>query len=108
MAGKASLDSVLSQVPLFSSCNAKELKAIARLTTGLRLAKGTVVTRQGVHSSPRCGHPAPVLVLSLGPLPGYSPAMPVWNRGPLKVVWLSQTSGTTEPTRRSGGPSYHL
>src|SRR4051794_35866606 len=47
MAGKASLNTVLSQVPLFSSCNAKELKSIARLTTGLRLPTGTVVTRQG-------------------------------------------------------------
>ncbi len=47
MAGKDSLNGVLSQVPLFSLCNAKELKSIARLTTGLRLAAGTVVARQG-------------------------------------------------------------
>ncbi len=47
MTGKDSLNSVLSQVPLFSLCNAKELKGIARLTTGLRLAAGTVVARQG-------------------------------------------------------------
>ena len=47
MAGKDSLNSVLSQVPLFSLCNAKELKGIARLTTGLNLAAGTVVARQG-------------------------------------------------------------
>jgi CRP/FNR family transcriptional regulator, cyclic AMP receptor protein len=47
MPGKASLNSVLSHVPLFSSCNAKELKGIGRLTTGLNLAAGTVVARQG-------------------------------------------------------------
>ena len=47
MAGKASLNSVLSQVPLFASCSAKELKGIARLTTGLRLDAGSVVARQG-------------------------------------------------------------
>jgi CRP-like cAMP-binding protein len=47
MTRKASLNGVLPHVPLFSSCNAKELKSIARLTTGLRLATGTVVTRQG-------------------------------------------------------------
>lgn len=47
MAGKDSLNNVLSHVPLFSLCNAKELKSIARLTTGLRLAAGTVVARQG-------------------------------------------------------------
>lgn len=47
MAGKASLNDELAQVPLFSLCNAKELKSISRLTTGLRLAAGTVVTRQG-------------------------------------------------------------
>jgi CRP/FNR family transcriptional regulator, cyclic AMP receptor protein len=47
MTRKASLNDVLSHVPLFSSCNAKELKSIARLTTGLHLAAGTVVTRQG-------------------------------------------------------------
>jgi CRP/FNR family transcriptional regulator, cyclic AMP receptor protein len=47
MTRKASLNGVLAHVPLFSSCNAKELKSIARLTTGLHLAAGTVVTRQG-------------------------------------------------------------
>ncbi len=47
MTRKASLDGGLSRVPLFSLCQAKELKSIARLTTGLRLAAGTVVTHQG-------------------------------------------------------------
>lgn len=47
MPGKASIDSALSQVPLFASCNSKELKGIARLTTGLNLAAGTIVARQG-------------------------------------------------------------
>ena len=47
MAGKSSLNTVLAQVPLFASCTAKELKGIARLTTGLRLDAGTVVARQG-------------------------------------------------------------
>ena len=47
MIRKASLNTVLAHVPLFSSCNAKELKSIGRLTTGLRLDAGTVVTRQG-------------------------------------------------------------
>ncbi len=47
MTRKASLTGVLPHVPLFSSCNAKELKSIARLTTGLRLTAGTVVARQG-------------------------------------------------------------
>ena len=47
MTRKTSLTGVLPQVPLFSSCNAKELKSIARLTTGLNLTAGTVVARQG-------------------------------------------------------------
>jgi CRP/FNR family transcriptional regulator, cyclic AMP receptor protein len=47
MAGKGSLNTVLAQVPLFASCTTKELKGIARLTTGLRLDAGTVVARQG-------------------------------------------------------------
>ncbi len=47
MTRNASLNSVLSNVPLFSLCDAKELKSIARLTTGLRLAAGTVITHQG-------------------------------------------------------------
>ena len=47
MTRKASLNTVLAHVPLFSSCNSKELNSIGRLTTGLRLDAGTVVTRQG-------------------------------------------------------------
>jgi CRP/FNR family transcriptional regulator, cyclic AMP receptor protein len=47
MTRKASLSGALPHVPLFSSCNDKELKSIARLTTGLRLEEGAVVTRQG-------------------------------------------------------------
>ena len=51
MVGKRGKDrkvELLSQVQLFSECNARELSRIASLADEIEVDKGTVLTREGV------------------------------------------------------------
>jgi CRP-like cAMP-binding protein len=46
---RADIDEVVAGIPMFSECNKKELKAITRLLSSLRVSAGEVLTQQGDH-----------------------------------------------------------
>jgi voltage-gated potassium channel len=46
---RANIDEVLAGIPIFSKCNKKELRAITRLLSSLRVSAGEVLTTQGDH-----------------------------------------------------------
>lgn len=46
---KTDIDAVIAGIPIFSSCNKKELRSITRLLSSLRVSAGEVLTTQGGH-----------------------------------------------------------
>ena len=46
---RADIDELVARIPIFSECNKKELKAITRLLSSLRVSAGEVLTQQGDH-----------------------------------------------------------
>ena len=44
---RADIDKVLAAIPIFSTCNKKELRAVTRLLSALRVSAGEVLTTQG-------------------------------------------------------------
>jgi CRP-like cAMP-binding protein len=46
---RADIYEVVASIPMFSGCNKKELKAITRLLSSLRVRAGEVLTKQGDH-----------------------------------------------------------
>ena len=46
---RADIDDVVAGIPMFSECNKKELKAITRLLSSLRVSAGEILTQQGDH-----------------------------------------------------------
>ena len=46
---RAGIDEVVAAIPIFSDCNKKELRAITRLLSSLRVSPGEVLTTQGGH-----------------------------------------------------------
>ena len=46
---RADIDEVVANIPIFSGCNKKELKAITRLLSSLSVSAGEVLTKQGGH-----------------------------------------------------------
>ena len=44
---RIAIDKVIAEIPIFSSCNKKELRAITRLLSSLRVSAGEVLTTQG-------------------------------------------------------------
>lgn len=46
---KTEIDAVIAAIPIFSSCNKKELRSITRLLSSLRVSAGEMLTTQGGH-----------------------------------------------------------
>ena len=46
---RTDIDKVIAAIPIFSTCNKKELRAVSRLLSALRVSAGEVLTTQGDH-----------------------------------------------------------
>lgn len=44
---RAGIDEVFAAIPIFSTCNKKELRAVTRLLSALRVSAGEILTTQG-------------------------------------------------------------